>query len=100
MEQRTIFELLKNLESLILRGSRDVFTTPDAALYLGVSKQYLYKLTSANRIIFYRPEGKQIYFKREDLNDYLLRNRNNSSAELQEQAIAYVNTPKHKGGKK
>jgi excisionase family DNA binding protein len=103
METQTqILEQLKHLESLIIQGSKDVFTTSEAALYLGISKSYLYKLTSANRIEFFCPEGKQIYFSRESLNEFLLRNkvsRISTSEELQDKALAYINSGK-KGGRK
>lgn len=95
-----ILQKLEKLESLFLRGFKEVYTTPEAALYLGVSERHIYRLTASRKIIVYKPEGKLCYFKKTDLDEYVLRNRIPTSAELQEQAIAYINAPKQRGGKK
>jgi len=62
----------------------------EAAEYLNVSKSHLYKLTSTNRIAHYKPNGKKIYFKKSDLNNYLFRNRKASDQELDQRATDYV----------
>lgn len=46
-----------------------------AARYLGVSRSWLYKLTSNRLITHYKPGGKKLYFFQSDLDDYLLKNR-------------------------
>ncbi len=46
-----------------------------AAEYLGISRAWLYKLTSNRRITFYKPGGKKLYFLPEDLDEYLQQNR-------------------------
>lgn len=99
MDNIILLNEIKSLKSLIIRGSKDVLTTSEAAQYLGIGKAYLYKLTSANRIPFYRPEGKMIFFKRTDLESFLLRNRVSSSEELQDKAISFV-TNRKKGSRK
>lgn len=45
----------------------------EAAEFLKVSKSYLYKLTSLQLIPFYKPSGKLIYFKKQDLIEWALR---------------------------
>jgi excisionase family DNA binding protein len=46
-----------------------------AAAFLGFSKGYLYKLVAANKIAYYRPGGRILYFMRDDLEKYAYRNR-------------------------
>jgi len=46
-----------------------------AAAYLRISGSQLYQLTSKNLVTCYRPGGKKLYFRREDLDAYLSRNR-------------------------
>jgi excisionase family DNA binding protein len=66
-------------------------TAEAAALFLGFSKGYLYKLVAANRIAYHRPGGKILYFTREDLEKYAYRNRVASKYEVREKADAILN---------
>ncbi|MDR2886759.1 MAG: helix-turn-helix domain-containing protein, partial [Bacteroidales bacterium] len=36
-----------------------------------LSKNYLYKLTSGNLIHHYKPQGKMLYFEKEELEEWL-----------------------------
>ena len=54
---------------------KEILTLSEAALHIGISKSYLYKLTSARKIPFYRPEVKLIFFKKSELEDWILNNR-------------------------
>ncbi len=47
--------------------SKKVLTFDEAAKFTGLSKSYLYKLTSQQRIPFFKPTGKLVYFDREEL---------------------------------
>ena len=49
----------------------------------------MYKLTSSQSIPHFRPNGKKLYFKRSELNDWLLRNRVDTTAEVEQQAADY-----------
>ena len=55
----------------------------------GLSKSYLYKLTSQRQIPFYR-RAKQLYFDREELEGWLLQNRISTEAEAEAEAVSYV----------
>jgi excisionase family DNA binding protein len=43
----------------------------EASLYLDISKSYMYRLTMDNTIPFYKPNGKKLYFKKIDLDNFL-----------------------------
>ena len=58
----------------------------EAASFLGIAKSTLYKMTHENRIPFYKPAGKLIYFEKSVLLDWIRSNRVMSEAELQEAA--------------
>lgn len=79
----------KLVEELILQEESQPLTLAQAAAYMGISKSHLYKMTSTNKITFYKP-GKKIYFKKVDLNKYLFRNRQPSEMEIEQRAIDYV----------
>ena len=70
---------LAEIRELIIQQKlvqKDFLTLNDAAVYIGISKSYLYKLTSTRKIPFYRPETKLIFFKRSELDAWILNNRN------------------------
>ncbi len=88
-----IIERLERIEKLIssqTHGIKKVLSFNEACQYLELSKSYLYKLTSSGAIIFYRPSGKKLYFKRKELDEWLLRNRSKSSDELNQSADNYL----------
>jgi excisionase family DNA binding protein len=58
--------------------------------YLNLSESYVYKLTSAKQIPHFCPLGKKIYFKREDLDDWLLRNRQSTVGEVEKLASSFT----------
>ncbi len=57
----------------IISTSKNLFTLDEASDYLTISKSDLYKKTSQKAIQFYKP-GKHIYFKKTDLDNYILSN--------------------------
>jgi excisionase family DNA binding protein len=80
---------LQKLESLIIEqnlANKQILNFNEASKYLELSHSHLYKLTSASSITFYKPTGKKLYFKREDLDNFRLRNRSASISEIEAQA--------------
>lgn len=55
-----------------LNLQKAVLSFSEAAEYTGYSKSYLYKLTSAGVIPHYKPTGKMVYFKRLELDEWLV----------------------------
>ncbi len=51
--------------------NKDFLNIIQAAEYLGVSKQTLYRLAGERKIVSYKPE-RILYFKLEDLREYIL----------------------------
>lgn len=81
-----ILTKLENIETLLKQAQGRPMSVDEAARYLNLSKAFLYKLTSENRIAFFRPNGKKIFFLKSDLDAFLLRNRSACREELQEVA--------------
>lgn len=78
-------ELLK-----IYRHKTKPLNTTEACEYLGLSKSYLFKLTSQNKLPFFKPNGKLIYFLVSDLDNWILRNKCKADYELEQEAIDYI----------
>lgn len=69
--------------------SKEFLSLQEAADYIGLSKSTLYKKTAKRSITFYQPGGKVIYFKKEDLDNWVLSNRVAPQSEIEETAQAY-----------
>lgn len=90
-------EKINQILAYSLLAAKNVLTLEDVALLTGLSKSYLYKLTCAKQIPYYRPNGKQIYFDRGEVEAWMKQNRVNTRKEAEQQAAMYVAGHK-KGG--
>ncbi len=81
-------ELLKEIQEvkrLLLEQNllkKDVLCFSEACKYLDISESHLYKLTSRKQIPHFCPQGKKLYFKRLELDNWLMQNRQLSIEEL------------------
>jgi excisionase family DNA binding protein len=62
---------------------KTVLNFNDACKHLDVSPSHLYKLTSSRQIPHFCPQGKKLYFKREELDQWLQRNRQSTNQEVE-----------------
>ena len=53
----------------------------DAAIFLGFKKSYIYKLVSTKKLACYRPLGGKVYFRKDELESFLFRNRQAADSE-------------------
>lgn len=92
--EEIILSKLEAIERNSLLAAKNVLTIDDVAVLTGMSKSHLYKLTCSRQIPFYRPNGKLVYFDRQELEGWLKQNRVTTQEEAEQQAIAYVMTHK------
>ena len=85
-----------NVLASITGTQKDVLTSDEAARYLGVSKSCLYKWTMDRKIPHYKPNGKNVYFNRQEVENWMQSNRVLTDDELEQQAQRLAK----KGGKK
>lgn len=69
---------------------RKILPLAMAAKFMGISKSHLYKLTSTNRIEFFRPMGKLIYISVEKCNEFLTQNKIKTVNEIQTEASNFL----------
>jgi excisionase family DNA binding protein len=67
-------EKIDRLIILMVISNKEVLTLDEVCEYTGLSHSTIYKLTADRKIRFYKPQGKIIFIKKEDLIDWLLRN--------------------------
>jgi len=75
-ELQCIIDLLTSVDEKMKLGhiEKKFLTIPEAGIYTGLSDSTLHKLTSKRKIKHYKPTGKNIYFLKSDLNNWLLSN--------------------------
>ena len=87
MESKQNFEeRLTNLErnfNIQIQGAKTILTLEEVAEYTNYSKSYIYKLTSRRERPCYKPNGKQLYFKRTEIDEWLLSNRKMTNKEIE-----------------
>ena len=54
---------------------KNILNLGEAAKFTGYSKSHLYKLTHFRKIDHYKPNGKNFFFKKEDLESFLLQGK-------------------------
>ena len=75
------------LEKIQLINTKPFLTLEDAALYLSLSTSTIYKLCSQRKISYLKPNGKENFFRIEDLDSYLLSTRIPSKTEIEKEDI-------------
>jgi excisionase family DNA binding protein len=101
MNERMLDQLdhkLDRIERYSLLAAKNVLTFDDVAFLTGMSKSYLYKLTCSQQIPHYKPNGKQIYFDRQEIEDWLKQNRIATAKEIDQNATNYVVTGRMRNG--
>jgi excisionase family DNA binding protein len=71
--------------------SKKVLTLKEAAFYTGMSRSQIYQLTSCNKLKHYKPSGKNIFIKIDDLIEYLLQNPVMTNEEIEQKAFNQIN---------
>lgn len=82
--------------SLLLE--KQMLTLSEAADYMGMKKNYLYRLTSARLIPHFKPNGKMIYFDKDALISWLKSNPVQTDDELNNRTQLYCMSQGKKGG--
>lgn len=74
-----------------VQPNKDILNVQEAADMMGLRKSYVYKMVHENSIPFYKSAGgKRVYFKRDDLEKWMLGRRVPTQAELDLEALRYV----------
>jgi excisionase family DNA binding protein len=70
-------QLLQEIKEILLRqqlNDREWLSSKEAAMYMGVSLDMIYQLTSQGKLSHSKPSGKLIFFKKSDLDAFLQQN--------------------------
>jgi len=78
--QSTIDTYLRNIEITLneisqkLSFQKEIFTLEEFCNYSGISKNQAYHLTSSGKVKCYRPFGKMLFFQKDEVVDFLMKN--------------------------
>ena len=75
------------VELIKIRGFAN---TEEASLYLGLSIHYVRRLAREKTLSSFKPNGKCIYFKTEDLDNFLLGNKRIDNKKISQKAAKYI----------
>lgn len=95
-EAKLIVDFLSNLSSLARKiDEQNILQKPvlnfeEACKYLHISESHLYKLTSQKQIPHFCPQGKKLYFRRDEIDQWLLRNRQSAADEIDQLTTDYI----------
>ncbi|PRP66280.1 helix-turn-helix domain-containing protein [Nonlabens agnitus] len=73
-----------------LCNTKSVLTADEVSIFTGLSKKYIYTLTSKRQIPFYKPMGKVLYFSKKEIEEWMLTNGVMSSQQIQDKASSYI----------
>ncbi|MDM1445885.1 helix-turn-helix domain-containing protein [Myroides odoratimimus] len=80
---------LKEAIGLNMIQQKEMLNVQELSDYIGMSTSSIYKLVYNNKIPNYKPNGKILYFDREEINTWLRQNKSQSITQIQQQALDY-----------
>jgi len=91
-----IIKKLNAIHDLLLERKKPFLDMDEASQYLGISKATLYTYTSKNIIPYHKIRGRKIYFSLDDLDNFILNNKNRirSNDEIEMEAATRIVTEK------
>jgi excisionase family DNA binding protein len=86
--QAVINEMQKRIELLetLAFQAKEVLNLEEAAMFIGVTRSQLYKLTHNHAIPYFKPSGKLVYFERAELINWLRQNPVKSQSQINMEA--------------
>ena len=87
-----IENLLRNLKKddpIVSSPVSEIFNINQAAIYLGVAKSTVYKMTSS-RLIPHSKISKRIYFKRNEIDEWINKHKIKTNVEIEQEADEYL----------
>lgn len=83
-------ENVENLQRAQIIAHKEILSFKEALIYLDVNKSTLYKLTHKKEIEFTKPNGGKIYFKKSDLDNWMLKGQSESKRVLEDEIFNHL----------
>ena len=92
-DMQDISNKLDRIEQLAIISSKKVLDLSEAAVFTGYSESHIYNLTSRKAIPHYK-KNRKLFFKKSELEDWLLERQVKTDKEIESNAATYVSTHK------
>lgn len=86
-------ERLARIERMIIMSSKNALNTKEVAIMLDISESRVRHLIMEKSIPYYK-QGKKTYFKKSEIEDWMLHTRYETNAEIESKASTYIATGK------
>lgn len=86
-------ERLARIERMIIMSSKNALNTKEVAIMLDISESRVRHLIMEKSIPYYK-QGKKTYFKKSEIEDWMLQTRYETKAEIESKASTYIATGK------
>lgn len=93
-EIQDLSKKLDRIEQLTIISSKKVLDLSEAAMFTGYSESHIYNLTSKKAIPHYK-KNRKLFFKKDELEDWMLERQVKTDNELDNKATTYVKTHKN-----
>lgn len=95
METKDIEQRLERIERILVIGAKEALTAAEAALFIGISESRVRHLASEKELPYYK-QGKNTYFRKSEIERWMLKERVQPNSEFRAEATTYVtlNRPK------
>ena len=90
-------DIINKILNYSLLAAKNVLTLEDVSLLTGLSKSHLYKLTCNHQIPHYKPNGKQLYFDRAEIEAWMKQGKVSTVDESEQMATLYLAKTSKKG---
>ncbi len=84
-------QTLSRIEQYVIIRTKDVLTLRETAVMLGMQPESVRKMMVQHRIPYYKPSRGTIYFKKSEVEGWMLQNRVSTEAELEIKAALMSN---------
>lgn len=85
-----VLKQLADIRKFSLLAAKNTLDVDDVVALTGLSKGFVYKLTCRKEIPHYKPNGKLLYFDRQEIESWMKQNRVNTIEEAEQTASKYL----------
>ena len=85
-----VLKQLVDIRKFSLLAAKNILDVDDVVALTGLSKGFVYKLTCRKEIPHYKPNGKLLYFDRQEIESWMKQNRVNTIEEAEQTASKYL----------
>ena len=86
----------EDFQRVQLLAHKEILSFREALLYLDISESSLYKMVSESKINHFKPNGGKLYFRKSDLNNWMLQNECKSIGVLENELLTKISSNGYK----